>query len=387
MLIPRAFGGSRDEGLKCLKRWNSPRRFSSEGFQTSCSCSHPAKMHASLLVSFLLLFCRHISAAAGLGEPHGRHHINLDGRKIQKRHDDGSWDHLGSPTRVEIPEEEERELEHDNNDDDDEATAALPNEETTAPANTELPEEETTALALAKRDDEDGYHCRPLTDKFYLWVKPLEDAIDRFCKEAGKQGHHDKNSGGIHRIHYKKTTDEVELGMLPTLILLISQVFFTLLAYTNQLYSGVEWPPGSKERVTENSCKHGLKKLVHNCSRPTKDDNKHNVKAGGTYKPPGGVFTYKIQPRKERFDYNDPWYGQCDCRDQREKGPHLDCTIEGRGWLGVSGDNGDGFKDNVIGCRHAVCQVSRVPYLPYIPSSPQRVMDARIIQLTSLVGE
>ncbi|MBE3048387.1 hypothetical protein IMZ48_38965 [Candidatus Bathyarchaeota archaeon] len=208
-------------------------------------------MHASLLVSFLLLFCRHISAA-GLGEPHGRRHINLDGRKTQKRHDDGSWDHLGSPTRVEIPEEEEAELfarqrvptgipkdivfHDDNDDDEDEATAELPNEETTAPpkeetiapANTELPEEEPTALALAKRDDEDGYHCRPLTDKFYLWVKPLEDAIDRFCKNAGKQGHHDKNSGGIHRIHYKKTTDEVELGMLPTLIFLISKVSFLL---------------------------------------------------------------------------------------------------------------------------------------------------------------
>ena len=79
-----------------------------------------AKMHASL-IGILLLFSRHVPAApsnVGLGEPPGQqarggtlhhmHHRHIDvyGRKIQKRHDDGTWapdKFPGSP--VEAPED------------------------------------------------------------------------------------------------------------------------------------------------------------------------------------------------------------------------------------------------------------------------------------------
>ena len=163
-------------------------------------------MHASLLIIFLILFCRHIQAA--LGESHGHHHINLDGRKIQKRHDDGgSWDYTGddtqSPAEVEIPEEVEL-LARQRiptgipkdvvfNDDGDEATAAPPKEETTALVNTEL-------QTKNKRDEKDELDCKS-PRRYYVFYNPLVEAAKRFCKEAGKQGVHDNNSGGIsHRL-------------------------------------------------------------------------------------------------------------------------------------------------------------------------------------------
>ena len=104
------------------------------------------------------------------------------------------------------------------------------------------------------------------------------------------------------------------------------------------------------------------------------------MKAGGSYRLPSNrAFTYWIQPTFPRFDYNKPIDGKCECYTKGQGGVHQDCRIWGRGWKGVSSDNGQGFKDNTKGCY----KVS----LPGPTSLPRQAIHARIIELTSLVVE
>ncbi|MBE3049567.1 hypothetical protein IMZ48_45135 [Candidatus Bathyarchaeota archaeon] len=113
------------------------------------------------------------------------------------------------------------------------------------------------------------------------------------------------------------------------------------------VYPGVDWPPGTGGAPNYNQCWEGLKGLVDDCSRPSDDDNKANVKAGG--KRSVGPFTYRIEPLFQRFDYNKPKAGLCYCKRETKGFPHLDCHVWGRGW-GADNDNGVGLGDNFKGC-------------------------------------
>ena len=225
-------------------------------------------MHASLLVSVLLLFCRHVPAAPnnnrGLGEPPGQaaggipHHV--------KRYDDGFWypgkypdggtqdpvtppdEQVGAPedgTRAPAAPEE---------------TTAPPEEDTTAEPSLEKPketkkpekpkEEETPAPekpektkppegekpketpapekpegpAPEKPDEEeeekDKQDCRPLSENKYLPRDPLINVVKEFCRD-NKGRARDENSGGIGHTYYSSpdnklgTADEVIIGQLP----------------------------------------------------------------------------------------------------------------------------------------------------------------------------
>ena len=112
-------------------------------------------------------------------------------------------------------------------------------------------------------------------------------------------------------------------------------------------------------------------RVVDNCSVPNKDYdyNPSNVKAGGSRRV--GVFTYRIEPVKEQpYDYNNIVMGKCRC-DMLNW--HIDCYMWGRGW--ARGDKGRGLRDNAV---YGGCQTVE---------SPRPLIDPRMIQLTSLVGE
>ena len=109
--------------------------------------------------------------------------------------------------------------------------------------------------------------------------------------------------------------------------------------------------------------------LVDDCFRPTEDDNKHNMKAGGTRRV--GVYTYRIEPLFQRYDYNSPKAGKCDCENLWKGGPHMDCVIWGRGW-----GEGDGkrLRDNLMWGTYEVQSFG-----------PEYVFE--YVKLTSSVGE
>ena len=259
-------------------------------------------MHTLLVfISVLLCFSHHVPAASsndrGLGEPHGHHHIDLDGRKIQsKRFDDGSWDPGKYP--------------QDN--DGTQSPAQPPIEASNEKPKKEEPEGEKPEKPEEKNDDnkDDKKGCRRL-EKQYIFYEPLKGAVEKFCEEANGQDR-DENTGGFDLTYYGGTPDEVIIG--------------------------IDWE--TDDKPNKDDCLEELMQLVDKCS-PKGDDNPYNAKAGG--KRDAGVFAYRIDPQKERHAYNGAAKAKCMCDKKRA---NIDCYIWGRGW----GVDGKELKKHLMEC-------------------------------------
>ena len=233
-------------------------------------------MHPSLIISVLLLFSRHVSAAPNIwgGEPAGQ----SDGGIIRhtKRYDDGFWyigkypdggtkspvtppeGQVGAPNDgIQSPETPSKEAPGDGTqppetpskeapgdgtqppeappkaappkpgstkppdpttaapeEEPTEESSATPKEETTAPKKTEAAEKDKKKENDDKEKKEDQQECRPLSENKYVPRDTLIDAVKGFCNMAERQGVQDKNSGGIALTSYGGTADEVVIGLL-----------------------------------------------------------------------------------------------------------------------------------------------------------------------------
>ena len=170
--------------------------------------------HASLLISILLLFSRHVPAApsdVGLSEPPGQkagggflQHVDVYGRKIQKRYDDGTWFPPMEPPKGGA-----------------QSPAGPPDDkksDETKPPEADKTKDEPKPTKKDKRDDKKGDHneCRSLKENKYLFRTPLIAAIERFydyvAENADKQGYDIEDLGTIEARSYGGTADEVIIG-------------------------------------------------------------------------------------------------------------------------------------------------------------------------------
>ncbi|KAI1142334.1 subtilisin-like protein [Hypoxylon sp. FL0543] len=159
--------------------------------------------------------------------------------------------------------------------------------------------------------------CNGLAAKKYAERDVLKNLIEtKFCPDAAKQGHLDKNSGSIARNYNPGNPDQTAISM--------------------------DYKPGLNFKPNEGDCAKYLMLAVDGCDG-NNPKNPENYKGGGSVAV--GPVTYRVTPQALRQPSENGEQAGCD---SSYKALFNEYTVWGHGF--DSDDNGNGLQNQLKGC-------------------------------------